>query len=286
MFTPGEILKDRYIIASFIARGTSGAVFLGEDIWTRMPVAIKVSATLLGLRETTSLSHEKVIYGALHGVPGIHNVQEYITANRRHIFVLPYLGKSIREIFLTRGRLTRAEACRMGVSMLDTLEGMHQRGVLHLDVKPDNILYDGKYHLIDYGSARFTTSTMGRCTGTPAFRSMNIDVGGLADKIDDYESLMYTICAVAGELPWINEEWQVTDGRLKLQKTQNRKKIGNRFPLAFRRAWETVRRRSTNYEEMKKFLSLAVLQAEVAEMEEASKEAMAEANMLQTKVQV
>lgn len=262
MFSTGEILKDRYLITSFIARGGSGAVYQAEDLRTRMPVAIKASMTLLDSRQITSLSQERIMYDALFGVPGIPKPQDFFTENRHHIFVLPYLGQSLREIYRTQGRFTRAEACRMGVAILETLEGMHQKGVLHLDIKPHNILYDGNYHLTDFGSAEFTTATPSSYLSTPAFCSVNIDEGGLADKMDDYESLMYTICAVAGELPWITEEWRVIHGPLKIHKTRSQGKIGNLFPPAFRRAWSIVQGRCTNYEDMKMLLSLAVSQAE------------------------
>lgn len=273
MLLLGEIVKNRYIVTSLIARGSTGRVYLAEDMKTRVPVAIKTSKDTLVLREATTISHEKVMFDVLSGVPGIPKVQDFFLRKLFQMFVFPYLGKSIQHICVTRGGfLTHRDACRMGISILDTLQGVHERGVLHLDVKPANILFDGSYHLVDFGSARFMDAgpdTDAEDLDSPdeeyPFISRRVEKGEEPNIIDDYESLMYTICAVAGELPWLNEDWSHVAGRVRTLKKRYRGYIGYGFPDAFKTAWMGVVKRSTNFAEMKQLLSLAVSQAEESE---------------------
>jgi eukaryotic-like serine/threonine-protein kinase len=151
-----EALSDRYSLEREIGRGGMATVYLARDVHHRQPVAIKVMhpslATALDskrfLREmgiAASLAHPLIVplYDSGHagGVP---------------YYIMPYVeGESLYERLQRERRLSLEDALRITHDIAAALGYAHSRGVLHRDVKPENILLAGGQALVaDFGLAR------------------------------------------------------------------------------------------------------------------------------------
>jgi hypothetical protein len=150
---------------------------------------------------TALLRHPNIVlvidHGAEEGLPWI--AYEFIE------------GHSLRAR-LDAGSMPWREACTMGVQVASALEAAHVRGVLHRDIKPDNVLEagPGDWRVADFGIAKWSGSVVkteaGMVLGTPAYLSPQ-QLRGL---VPAFESDVYALGvmlyeAVAGKLPWWDE---------------------------------------------------------------------------------
>jgi serine/threonine-protein kinase len=151
-----EALSDRYSLEREVGRGAMATVYLARDAGHQRPVAIKVMhralATALGterfLREieiAASLSHPLIV--PLHDSGNAGGVLYYI---------MPYVeGESLYERLRRERQLSLDDALRITHDVAQALGYAHSRGVLHRDVKPENILLAGGHALVaDFGLAR------------------------------------------------------------------------------------------------------------------------------------
>jgi len=151
-----KALSDRYTLERELGRGGMATVYLARDVHHRQPVAIKVMhpslATALDskrfLREmgiAASLAHPLIVplYDSGHaaGVP---------------YYIMPYVeGESLYERLQRERRLALEDALQITHDIASALGYAHSRGVLHRDVKPENILLAGGQALVaDFGLAR------------------------------------------------------------------------------------------------------------------------------------
>ena len=201
-FTLQEAVAGRYSIVGEIGRGGMGIVFLARDVALDRPVAIKMLPPELAasrrfrerfLREARTaarLSHP-------HIVP-IHTVEEHPSAV---FFVMAFVdGETLAGRVARAGPLSGAEAIRIMQEVAWALAHAHASGVVHRDVKPDNILIErgsGRVLVTDFGIARMgeraDTSGEGRVVGTPRYMSPEQAAGDSLDGRSD----LYSLGAVA-----------------------------------------------------------------------------------------
>ncbi|HSE44894.1 MAG TPA: serine/threonine-protein kinase, partial [Gemmatimonadales bacterium] len=180
-------LADRYRIERELGRGGMAVVYLAEDLKHHRRVAIKVLkpelSAIVGserfLREieiVARLSHPHVLplhdSGEMNGGGGDEGGSLY--------FVTPFVsGESLRDRLNREPALTVEEVLRLGREIAQALDYAHRQGVVHLDVKPENILLqDGHAVVADFGIARAMTGAAeeaGRdgttVLGTPSYMS-------------------------------------------------------------------------------------------------------------------
>ncbi len=180
-------LADRYKIVREIGVGGMATVYLAEDLKHRRQVALKVLrpelAATLGperfLREITieaSLNHPHIL--------PLHDSGE---ADGFLYFVMPYVeGASLRVRLAREGPLPVSETVRILRQVVDALSYAHARGVIHRDIKPDNILRSGHHIVIaDFGVAKAVRvagggqqlTAAGMPIGTPAYMAPEQAVG-------------------------------------------------------------------------------------------------------------
>ena len=146
-----------------------------------------------------TLSHRNIVT--------IHDVGQ---ENERHFLVMEYLeGQSLRDILQMQGALPLKETVEIALQMCDALAYAHSRGVVHRDIKPDNIhiLPGGVIKLTDFGIARITAepsiTTQGQVFGTPSYMSPEQVASNTVDHRTDLFSLGITLYEMlAGRKPF------------------------------------------------------------------------------------
>jgi len=208
-------LAGEYSLQRELGRGGMGVVYLARDVQLDRDVAIKVLPTHLAttaarerfLREARTaagLSHP-------HIVP-IHRVAEM---GGFVFFVMSYVeGETLGERLRTRGPLPPADATRVMREVAWALAYAHGRGIVHRDVKPDNILVEagtGRALVTDFGIAHggsdpLTATDPGKIMGTAHFMSPEQAAGEPVDGRSDIYALgVVGHLAVSGRLPFESE---------------------------------------------------------------------------------
>lgn len=208
------IIENKYRIINRIGEGASGSIFEGLNISTDEKVAIKISEMNLNIL----LKNEARIYNALNDVDGIPIIRSYGMTGKYSYLVMNLLGYSI-EYYKEKsgGKLSLKCVLMIGIKLLERIKIIHQKGIIHRDIKPDNILSgsnndNDKLFLIDFGLAKTYLNPRGehiemtydnRLIGTREFVSVNIHNGITPSRRDDIESLGYLlIYLLQGKLPW------------------------------------------------------------------------------------
>lgn len=142
-----RIIADRYEVVRLIARGGFADVFLAEDTETGQPVAVK-------LLRGEFAPNEVAAWRRLHH-PHIARLLDAGSEDGRGYLVLEYVpGQSLREFLAAGGRLSLPEAARLAAEVSSALEEAHAHGILHNDIKPENIvLAPAGAKLLDFGAA-------------------------------------------------------------------------------------------------------------------------------------
>ena len=174
------LFAHRYLIEAEIGRGATAVVYRAIDTVDERPVAVKVlrreiAETLGAERFVREIRH--------HGRLDHPRVLRLLDAGEfdHHLYVvLPFMeGGTLRERLQRERQLPFADAIRIARDITDALGAAHAAGLVHRDVKPENILFsDGHAFLGDFGIARAleraagdrTTST-GVVRGTPTYMS-------------------------------------------------------------------------------------------------------------------
>jgi serine/threonine protein kinase len=139
-----DALRDRYVLEREIARGGMATVYLGREVGQEQPVAVKVMhpdvAAIVGAERFRR--EIEIVRGMSH--PGIVPLTDFGTAAGRLYYVMPYVdGESVYERVQREGRFPLHDALRITHEVAGALGYAHARGVLHRDVKPENILLAG-----------------------------------------------------------------------------------------------------------------------------------------------
>lgn len=206
-----QAVAGRFSLVRELGRGGMGIVFLARDLSLERLVAIKLLPPALGgqaeardrfvreARTAAALSHP-------HIVP-IHLVE---ARGALVYFVMAFVdGETLGERVRRRGALPAAEAMRIVQEVAWALGHAHANGIVHSDVKPDNILLEsssGRAMVSDFGIARSVaqaTPVDGVARGTPQYASPEVLQGGKGDARSDLYSLGITAwMAAAGRHPF------------------------------------------------------------------------------------
>lgn len=158
----GTTIGGRYKLERFIAQGGYAAVYRATDMHVRASVAVKVARAETDREGARRFANEVRICEALPPHPCIARASDHGTIGEGSPFEgKPYLvtelieGKPLSECIASSGDYPIDDVVRIACDMLDALSFLHRRGVVHRDVKPENIMIraDGSATLIDFGLA-------------------------------------------------------------------------------------------------------------------------------------
>ncbi|WP_437902683.1 serine/threonine-protein kinase [Sorangium sp. So ce327] len=171
----GSLISGRYRVHELIGEGGMGAVYRGEQVHLRKQVAIKL------LRPLARRMPELVVRFEREAVAGAHIRHPNVVAaidfgqldDASFFLVLEYVeGTPLKEA-ISGGRLPPARALRIARQIASALAAAHEKGIVHRDVKPQNVLLDAhdQVRLIDFGLAKVNVdllSSQSRKTATPS----------------------------------------------------------------------------------------------------------------------
>ena len=202
---PGKVLDGRFEITDLVARSNMASIFKGTDRKTGQDVAIKVPLMALesDIAGFERFQREEEI-GARLNHPAILKVIKVEGPKSRPYLVMEFLeGKTLAEVIGKR-RLSEGEAVAYGSQICDALEYLHQNGITHRDMKPQNIMVckDGSLRLFDFGIARVDAARRLTFVGlTPALGTPDyISPEQVKGKRGDHRSDIYSLGAILYEL--------------------------------------------------------------------------------------
>lgn len=222
---PPALISERYQLIRIIARGGMGQVYEAENVAIGRRVAIKILDASYArdsvlrarfereARTATSISHPHVVEMLDMGV---------LAGNNREpdapFLVMELLeGETVRERMLREGPLTLVSACYIGAQVLSALGNAHARGVVHRDLKPDNVFLvaragDASFvKLLDFGiskvrpehTGQLELTSTGAVMGTPRYMSPEQARGqhDLDHRVDIFAAGLLLFEMLAGHSP-------------------------------------------------------------------------------------
>jgi Tfp pilus assembly protein PilF/predicted Ser/Thr protein kinase len=165
-----------YEVVSRIGSGGMGVVFLARDMRLDRRVAIKVlpDGRIADELARTRFRREAQALSRLNH-PGIATIYDFDQQDGRDFLVMEYIeGKSLRDV--GPDPLPPADVVRLGVQLAEALAAAHGAGVVHLDLKPGNLMLtaDGRLKVLDFGIARLHSPDVGSDSTTYPGTATNI----------------------------------------------------------------------------------------------------------------
>jgi serine/threonine-protein kinase len=151
-----QALRDRYELLGEAGRGGMASVYRARDVRRNLPVAIKVMRSDLAAALGPARFAREIEIARSLSHPLIVPLAESGDAGGVLFYVMPFVdGESVYERLERDRRLPVDEAVRVTRDVADALGYAHRRGILHRDVKPENILLaNGRALVADFGLAR------------------------------------------------------------------------------------------------------------------------------------
>jgi serine/threonine protein kinase len=206
------LINKKYKIIEKIGEGTFGLIYKGENVRTRELVAVKVEPIENNMK---LLKNESVIYQYLNNVEGVPIVKWFGKDEKNYYMVLNLLGESLQSI-KNVSSFSLGSVLKIGIQIIIILKTIHDKGLVHRDIKPDNFLLGlndqrKRIYIIDFGLCKSymtnnehnpikkTNSLIGSLT----YASINTHNCIELSRRDDMESLGYMLAFLyLGTLPW------------------------------------------------------------------------------------
>lgn len=176
---PGSVLRDKYLIGKAIGEGGFGITYIGRDLTLDMPIAIKEyypngfsnrnndhsNAVTISKgnhghefeREIQRFLSEARVLARFCNNPGVVGVRDFFRENGTAYIVMEYLdGITLKNYLKKYGTIPAETLAQMIDPILLALHEIHQQGLIHRDISPDNImmLKNGQLKILDFGAAR------------------------------------------------------------------------------------------------------------------------------------
>lgn len=214
-----KIIFGKFQTMKLIGKGSYSRVFSVRNIANKKTYAMKVQdrSELYG-----NLENEAYNLYQLKGL-GIPKIISYGHYRKYNVLVMELLGKALDKLFIENinigEKLRKKDAILAGIQMIDRIEHIHSKNLLHLDIKPDNFLVgepdSSLLYIIDFGFTKqyksFRTgkhiqySKKSFFNGNLLFSSARTMNGIESSRRDDLESLGYVLIHLfSKELPWKN----------------------------------------------------------------------------------
>ena len=209
MLNAGDFLQNRYEIINCIGSGGMADVFRARDHKLNRFVAIKVlKAEFRSDKEFVSKFRVEAQAAAGLAHPNIVNVYDVGDENGVYFIVMELVeGITLKTYILSKGKLSVREATGISLQVASGLEAAHNNGIIHRDVKPQNIIIstDGTAKVADFGIARAASSDTinSNVMGSVHYSAPEQSRGGFSDAKSDIYSLGITMYEMlTGRVPF------------------------------------------------------------------------------------
>jgi DNA-binding response OmpR family regulator len=208
----GQVFAGRYEILEEIGSGGMGMVYRALDRDLGEQVAIKTLRPEL-VRDPSLIERFKSEIRLARHISDKHVVRTHDFGERDGLcyLTMEYVeGITVRELLDTRGRLGVAPTLAIATQLAQSLMAAHEQGVIHRDIKPQNLLLDaaGMLKVMDFGVARLTARTsglteVGMLVGTPSYMAPEQLLSDSFDeRIDLYAMGVVLFECLTGRLPF------------------------------------------------------------------------------------
>jgi beta-lactam-binding protein with PASTA domain/tRNA A-37 threonylcarbamoyl transferase component Bud32 len=193
-----RVLGGRYRLGEQIGSGGMAKVYRAEDSRLDRPVAVKIlSAQFSSDPSFVDRFRREAQTAAKLSHPNIVGVYDNGSEDDTHYIVMEFVeGRTLDEFLAGGGRLSPTKAVEVVEAICDALQYAHERGVVHRDVKPGNVMVtrEGQVKVMDFGIARVTTTVetiaqTAAVLGTAAYLSPEQAKGERVDRRSDLYSL-------------------------------------------------------------------------------------------------
>ena len=174
----GTLLRERYLVGKALGQGGFGITYIGRDLLLNKRVAVKefypngyayrdhdVTATITITSSGQTIFHnamkrflqEAQTLARFSDESGIVSVQDFFEENNTAYIIMEYLdGITIKRFVEGKGAIDADPLIRVMLPMIKALGKVHEKGIIHRDISPDNImlLRNGRLKLLDFGAAR------------------------------------------------------------------------------------------------------------------------------------
>ncbi|WP_242901922.1 Stk1 family PASTA domain-containing Ser/Thr kinase [Actinomadura terrae] len=206
----GQVLDGRYRIESRVARGGMATVYVARDIRLDRVIAIKVMHPALATDEdfvARFIGEAKSAAALSH--PNVVAVYDQVTDGEHVFLVMEYVqGHTLRDALTAAGRFGPRAALEIMQPVLAALGAAHRAGLVHRDVKPENVLIteDGRVKVADFGLARAESASKmtrtGVIIGTVGYLAPEqVQAGEVDVRTDVYAAGIMLYELVTGRLP-------------------------------------------------------------------------------------
>ncbi|WP_245958720.1 Stk1 family PASTA domain-containing Ser/Thr kinase [Microbacterium bovistercoris] len=210
----GRLVDGRYRVRARIARGGMATVYVATDLRLERRIALKVMhAHLSDDSAFQSRFIQEARAAARLADPHVVNVFDQGQDGELAYLVMEYLpGITLRELLKEQKRLSIPQTITIMDAVLSGLAAAHRAGIVHRDVKPENVLLaeDGRIKIGDFGLARATTAntaTGAQLLGTIAYLAPELVTRGTADARSDIYALGIMFYEMlVGEQPYKGEQ--------------------------------------------------------------------------------
>ena len=213
-----NLINKKYTLLEQIGEGSFGFIYRGQNIRTREYVAIKVEPIK---NETKLLKNETNVYQYLNNSPGIPSVKWFGKDTTNYYMVIDLLGQSLQSLKNVSDRFSLQLVLQIGIKIIDLLKTIHDKGLVHRDIKPDNFLLsrnpnDKNIYIIDFGFCKsylindnkhIPYKKTHNLIGSNTYASINAHNFRELSRRDDLESLGYMlIYFYLGSLAWQQQQ--------------------------------------------------------------------------------
>lgn len=210
----GMVFAERYKLEDFIGQGGMSLVYRAVDIRTGHSVAVKILKSEYNSdKEFLERFQREAQAASLMSHHNLVNLLDVGVEGEYRYLVLEYVnGSTLKDIIRQKGRLNYQTAIQVTIRILSALQHAHDNGIIHRDIKPQNVLIhaDGHVKVADFGIARMTGgATIGKgdtVVGSVHYSSPEQATGSVVEATSDlYSTGVVLYEMLTGRVPFVGD---------------------------------------------------------------------------------